>query len=188
MATTVGNTEQVIMGAGRWYLKPYTAGEDLDLAAVAVEENLLGYTQGGATVSYTPTTYTIEDDIGMVKRTFMTTAAAMMRTGLLTFDIRSLAALLSVGQLTQSTDGKKNVLKLGGGRAELKRFMVVFEYEKDKEKSLYLRVGMIATNTAAMEFAFTKEKETVPDIEFTGGTNGKDDTVLVFEEDIESAA
>lgn len=188
MATIVGNTEQVIMGAGRWYLKPYTAGEDLDLAAVAVEENLLGYTQGGATVSYTPTTYTIEDDIGMVKRTFMTTAAAMMKTGLLTFDIRSLAALLSVGQLTQSDDGKKNILKLGGGRAELKRFMVVFEYEKDKEKKLYLRVGMIATNTAAMEFAFTKEKETVPDIEFTGGTNGKDDTVLVFEEDIESAA
>lgn len=188
MATTVGNTEQVIMGAGKWYLKPYTAGEDLNLAAVAVEENLLGYTQGGATIEYTPTTYTIEDDIGMVKRTFMTTATANMKTGLLTFDISSLAALLSVGQLTQDTEGSKNILKLGGGRAELKRFMVVFEYEKDKEKGLYVRVGMIASNTAAMSFAFTKDKETVPDISFEGGTNGKDDTILVFEEDIEPAA
>jgi hypothetical protein len=188
MATTVGNTEQVVMGAGRWYLKPYAAGDELNLEELCVEANLLGYTQGGATVTYTPTTYTIEDDIGMVKRTFMTTANARMKTGLLTFDIESLAALLSVGQLTQNTEGNKTVLKLGGGRAELKRFMVAFEYEKDAEKGLYIRVGMIATNTAAMEFAFTKEKETVPDIEFTGGTNGKDDVILTFEEDIAPAA
>lgn len=187
MATTVGNTEQVIMGAGKWYLKPYTPGEDLDLSAVAVEENLLGYTQGGATIDYTPTTYTIEDDIGMVKRTFMTTATASMKTGLLTFDVQSMAALLSVGQLTQDTEGNKNILKLGGGRAELKRFMVVFEYEKDKENGLYIRVGMIASNTAAMSFAFTKDKETVPEISFEGGTNGKDDTILVFEEDVKAA-
>lgn len=188
MATTIGNTAPVIMGAGKWYLKPYTDGEELDLSAVAVPENLLGYTQGGATVSYTPTTYTIEDDIGMVKRTFMTAASALMKTGLLTFNTERLAALLSVGQLTQNTKGNKNILKLGGGRAELKRFMVVFEYEKDKEKGLYLRIGMIATNTAAMELAFTKDKETVPDIEFTADTNGVDDTILVIEEDIEPAA
>ena len=187
MATTVGNTEQVIMGAGKWYLKPYTPGEDLDLSTVAVEENLLGYTQGGATIEYTPTTYTIEDDIGMVKRTFMTTAAASMKTGLLTFDVQSMAALLSVGQLTQDTEGNKNILKLGGGRAELKRFMVVFEYEKDKENGLYIRIGMIASNTAAMSFAFTKDKETVPEISFEGNTSGKDDTILVFEEDVKAA-
>ena len=184
MATTIGNTEQVVMGAGKWYLKPYTSGE-INLAEVAVAENLLGYTQGGATVTYTPETYTIEDDIGMIKRTFMVKADATMKTGLLTFDVKSLAALMSVGAVSSASS--KNTLKLGGGRAELKRFMVVFEYEKDKAKSQYIRVGMIATNTAALEFAFTKDKETVPDITFTADTNGVDDTILVIEEDVDAA-
>ncbi len=185
--TTIGNTNQVIMGAGKWYLKPYTTGE-INLEEIAVEANLLGYTQGGATVTYTPETYTIEDDIGMIKRTFMVKADAEMKTGLLTFDVQSLAALLSVGQISQNTEKNRNILKLGGGRAELRRFAVVFEYEKDKAKNQFIRVGMIATNTAAMEFAFVKDKETVPDITFTAGTNGVDDTILIFEEDVDSAA
>lgn len=184
--TTIGNTEQVVLGAGKWYLKPYTSGE-INLEEIAVAENLMGYTQGGATVTYTPETYTIEDDIGRIKRTFMVKADATMKTGLLTFDVKSLAALLSVGVVSQNEGKTKNILKLGGGRAELKRFMVVFEYEKNKAKNQYIRVGMIATNTAAMEFAFTKDKETVPDITFTADTNGVDDTILVIEENVDAA-
>lgn len=173
--------EQVFLGAGKWYLAPWESGE-LNIEEVAVEENLLGYTQGGATITYTIEPYTIEDDIGMVKQTFMVKATAEMKTGLLTFDVNSLGALLSVGEVTTGADGKQ-ILKLNGGRAELKRFAVVFEYEKNKAEGKYLRVGMIATNTAAMEFAFTKDKETVPDITFTAVTNGVDDVILVFEED-----
>ena len=110
-----------------------------------------------------------------------------MKTGLLTFDVQSLAALMSVGQVAVSDDGAKRILKLGSGHTELKRFAVVFRYTIDAAKKKYLYVGMIATNTAAMTFAFMKDKETVPDIQFTADDNGVDDTILVIEEDIDAA-
>lgn len=185
--TTLGYTKQVILGAGKWYLTPYTSGE-INLETVAVADNLLGYTQGGATVTYTPETYTIEDDIGMIKRTFMVKADAEMKTGILTFDVKSLSKTLSVGKLTENADKTKNTLKLGGGREELKRFIAVFEYAKDAAKEKYIRVGMVATNTAALELAFAKDKETVPEITFTADTNGEDDTILVIEEDVDAIA
>lgn len=173
----MGNTTSVVLGAGKWYVAPYTSGA-LDIATVAVAANLLGYTQGGATVEYTPETYTIEDDIGMVRKTFKTKAEASMKTGLLTFDAQSLSAMMSVGQLT--TASGKNTFKLGGGREALKKFAVVFVYEDDDGADI--KIGMIATNTSPLTLAFAKDKETVIDIEFKAEANGTDDTILVIEQ------
>ena len=65
-----GKTQRVVLrGAGKWYIAPYTSGA-LDMETVEEDDNLLGYTQGGAeTITFTPETYTIEDDIGMVRKT-----------------------------------------------------------------------------------------------------------------------
>ena len=178
--------QHVIMGAGEWFVKEYTEGE-VDCEAICVDENYAGETQGGATVEYTPSTYTIEDDNGKLRRTFMVKADATMKTGLLTIDVKSIGSLMSVGVLTINEGGTKRILKLGAGRAELKRFFVVFRYTKDKEKNQYIYVGMVATNTAPLTLAFTKDKETVQDLTYTADTNGVDDTILVIEEDIEPA-
>lgn len=183
--TSSGNTQRVVLGAGLWYIAPYTSGA-IDLDTVAVEDNLLGYTQGGATITFTPETYTIEDDMGMVRRTFQTRASAEMKTGLLTFDTDSIAAMMSVGQLTQtpassSTRGT-STLKLGGGKSSLKKFCVVFVYEDD-ETGFKTRIGMVATNTAPLELVFAKDAETVIDVTFTAESNGVDDTIIVIEEE-----
>lgn len=179
--------QHVIMGAGEWFVKAYDEGE-VDCEAICVDENYAGETQGGATVEYTPSTYTIEDDNGRLRRTFMVKADATMKTGMLTIDVKSIGSLMSVGVLTVNDQGTKRILKLGSGHAELKRFFVVFRYVKDKEKKQYIYVGMVATNTAPLTLAFTKDKETVQDLTYTADTNGVDDTILVIEEDIEPAA
>lgn len=184
-----GKTQRVVLGAGKWYVAPYTSGA-LDMETVEEEDNLLGYTQGGATITFTPETYTIEDDIGMVRKTFQTKAAAEMKTGLLTFTTDSLAAMLSVGQVTQtpaSTSARgKTTLKLGGGKSALKKFSVVFVYEDD-ETGFKTRIGMVATNTAPLELVFTKDAETVVDVTFTAESNGVDDTIIVIEEETAEA-
>lgn len=189
MPGTKGNTQRVVLGAGKWYIAPYTSGE-LDIATVAVDDNLLGYTQGGATITYTPETYTIEDDIGMVRRTFMTKASAEMKTGLLTFDADSIAAMMSVGQLTQTPASSSargtSTLKLGGGKSSLKKFSVVFVYEDD-ETGFKTSIGMVATNTAPLEMVFAKDAETVIDVTFTAESNGVDDTIIVIEEETAEA-
>lgn len=184
-----GKTQRVVLGAGKWYIAPYTSGA-LDMETVEEEDNLLGYTQGGATITFTPETYTIEDDIGMVRKTFQTKASAEMKTGLLTFTTDSLAAMLSVGQATQTPAGAsergKTTLKLGGGKSALKKFSVVFVYEDD-ETGFKTRIGMVATNTAPLELVFAKDAETVVDVTFTAESNGVDDTIIVIEEETAEA-
>lgn len=184
-----GKTQRVVLGAGKWYIAPYTSGA-LDMETVEEEDNLLGYTQGGATITFTPETYTIEDDIGMVRKTFQTKASAEMKTGLLTFTADSLAAMLSVGQATQTpasaSERGKTTLKLGGGKSALKKFSVVFVYEDD-ETGFKTRIGMVATNTAPLELVFAKDAETVVDVTFTAESNGVDDTIIVIEEETAEA-
>lgn len=184
-----GKTQRVVLGAGKWYIAPYTSGA-LDMETVEEEDNLLGYTQGGATITFTPETYTIEDDIGMVRKTFQTKASAEMKTGLLTFTADSLAAMLSVGQATQTPASAsargKTTLKLGGGKSALKKFSVVFVYEDD-ETGFKTRIGMVATNTAPLELVFAKDAETVVDVTFTAESNGVDDTIIVIEEETAEA-
>lgn len=184
-----GKTQRVVLGAGKWYIAPYTSGA-LDMEAAEEEDNLLGYTQGGATITFTPETYTIEDDIGMVRKTFQTKASAEMKTGLLTFTTDSLAAMLSVGQVTQTPASAsargKTTLKLGGGKSALKKFSVVFVYEDD-ETGFKTRIGMVATNTAPLELVFAKDAETVVDVTFTAESNGVDDTIIVIEEETAEA-
>lgn len=184
-----GKTQRVVLGAGKWYIAPYTSGA-LDMETVEEEDNLLGYTQGGATVTFTPETYTIEDDIGMVRKTFQTKASAEMKTGLLTFTADSLAAMLSVGRATQTpastSERGKTTLKLGGGKSALKKFSVVFVYEDD-ETGFKTRIGMVATNTAPLELVFAKDAETVVDVTFTAESNGVDDTIIVIEEETAEA-
>lgn len=171
------NTQKVILGAGKWYLAAWTSGA-IDLSTLCVAGNLIGYTQGGATIEYTPETYTVEDDIGMVRKTFMTKATATMKTGLLTMDVGSLAAIMSMG--TATTASGTTTLKLGGGRSKLKKFAVAFQYT-DADDNTTITVGMIATNAGTLSLAFAKDKETVPEITFTAESNGVDDTIIVIE-------
>ena len=184
-----GKTQRVVLGAGKWFIAPYTSVA-LDMETAEEEDNLLGYKQGGATITFTPETYTIEDDIGMVRKTFQTKASAEMKTGLLTFTTDSLAAMLSVGQATQTpasaSERGKTTLKLGGGKSALKKFSVVFVYEDD-ETGFKTRIGMVATNTAPLELVFAKDAETVVDVTFTAESNGVDDTIIVIEEETAEA-
>ena len=141
-------------------------------------------------MTLTTESYTIEDDIGMVRKTFQTKASAEMKTGLLTFTTDSLAAMLSVGQATQTpasaSERGKTTLKLGGGKSALKKFSVVFVYEDD-ETGFKTRIGMVATNTAPLELVFAKDAETVVDVTFTAESNGVDDTIIVIEEETAEA-
>ncbi len=185
-----GETQKVVLGAGKWYVTPWTKGV-IDFKTLCVDDNLIGYTSGGATVTYTPETYTIEDDLGMVKRTFQTKGSAEMKTGLLTWNVKSVSELLSSGKLTEkaattSANGEYK-LELSGGKESLKQFCVAFVYEDDST-GLKMYFGMVSSNTSAISMAFAKDKETTLDLTFTGESNGVDDTILTIVEETAKTA
>ena len=179
-----GNTENVVLGALTFYIAPYEGGELDGLKTYCTDENLIGWTQGGSTFTYTPEIKNIEDDKGMVRRTFMSKANAELKTGFLTIDTQSISEILSVGKFTPGEAGGVNKLELGGGKSALKRYIVVGEYEDDGDDGGHnLRVGMVATNTAALELIFKADQETVPNVTFSAASNGVNDTIVVIEED-----
>ncbi len=180
ITAVAGEKEKVVLGAVDIYLADYDPEKEFDLDAMtATEESYFGNTQGGATLEYTPETYTVEDDKGRVKRTFMTKATATLKTGLLTYDAASLARVLSVGTL--STPSGKTRLTLPGGKATLTRKCVVAVYKDDGTGEI-IKIGMVATNTGALSMAFAKDKETVPEITFTAEPTGGSDVLVTIEE------
>lgn len=181
-----GNTENVVLGALTFYIAPYTGGVLESLKTYCVDENLIGWTQGGSTFGYNPEIKNIEDDKGMVRKTFQSKANAELKTGFLTLDTKSISEMMSVGKFTPGEAGGVSKLELGGGKETLKKYIVVGEYEDD-EDGHNMRIGMIATNTAALELVFKADQETVPNVTFSAASNGVDDTIVVIEEDIPAA-
>ena len=175
-------SKNIILGAGLFYVAPHTEGA-INMSTVAVEDNLLGYTSGGATLTYTPTTKTIEDDCGYVRKTFQSSAEASIKTGLLTFDAETISRLISACSI--DTSGDKKTLKLNGGKSVLKQMDVVFKY--DGEDSTIM-IGMVATNTSPLELAFNKENESTVDIEFSAESNGVDTPLITWEEPPKASA
>lgn len=185
MARITANKERIVLGGCKHYIAEHDGKSALeDLKTYCTDENLIGWTQGGTTVNFSYETKTIEDDVGMVRKVFKTKGEASIQTGLLTFDLPAIAAMLSVGKFTAGAAGTTpGKLSLSGGTEELKSYVVVAEYT-DKTNGHNLRVGMVATNTEALELVFDRENETVPSITFSATSNGVDDEIVVFEEDI----
>ena len=179
-----GETERVVLGACDIYVGAYDGTTALDLDTfTATAANYFGNTQGGTTLEYTPETKTIEDDKGRVKKTFMTKASASIKTGLLTYPLESLSRVLSVGTLTDVTANNgptKKRLTLPGGKASLKRLVVVAVYTDDDGSTI--KAGIVATNSGALSLAFKRDDETVPEITFTAESNGLDANLVILEE------
>ena len=55
--------EKITLGSGKLYVAEWTDSIPAD-ASLETDANLIGYIQGGATLTYTPEFYTAEDDLG----------------------------------------------------------------------------------------------------------------------------
>ena len=68
--------ERIVLGSGKLYVDEFT-GELPEDAAIEVEAKLLGYIQGGATLTYKPTFYEAKDDLNFVSKKIITDEEAI---------------------------------------------------------------------------------------------------------------
>ena len=61
----------ITLGSGKIYITPYTETVPT-VDTLCVEENLLGYIKGGASLEYTEETYEEKDDLGLVSKVITT--------------------------------------------------------------------------------------------------------------------
>lgn len=180
-------TKRIPLGSGKLYIAEFT-GTMPELETVVVEGNLLGLIQGGASVEYTPTFYTAEDDLGLVKRKIITKEEAKLKSGVMTWNGNTLEKLCSTARVDEKTVGSTNVrqVKIGGIKNyDGKKYIIVFANE-DPEFG-FTRLAVVGSNEGTLSFAYAKDKETVINVEFKADPHDGDGTLILYEEEVMGA-
>lgn len=160
-------SDKIVLGSGKLYVDAVSATNGVYTIptdeAIETSAKLLGYIQGGATLEYTPTFYTVKDDLGYVSRRYLTEENVVFRSGILTWNGDVLDKLCSTAQVT--TTAQKRTVKIGGiDNYDNQMYIIRFVHEDAVEGDI--RVTVVGNNTAGFELQFQPEQETVLNAEF----------------------
>lgn len=177
-------SERIVLGSGKLYCTEFAKATGVpEDATIEVEANLLGFIQGGATLDYTPTFYETEDDLGMVKKKMLTKEEASLKSGVMTWNGKTLAKLCATARVTEDAAKHKRIVKIGGiGNYNNKMYVLRFVHEDSVDGDI--RVTIVGSNEAGFSLAFSKDKETVIDAEFKAFPNlDSEGTLILYEEE-----
>ena len=174
--------ERIVLGSGKLYTTEFesTIPEDTEIEK---EENRLGDIQGGASLEYKPTYYTVEDDLGLVKEDFITAEEATFKSGILTWNGNTLDKLCATAKVTEDKEKGKRIVKIGGLKKDDGKLRLFRFFHENKTKG-NIRVTIVGKNQAGFSLSLTKDKETVINAEIKGTPLDNEGTLIIFEEEI----
>lgn len=176
------DAEVITLGSGDLMIKEYTDNmptySDFD-----VKTDLLGRIQGGATLEYKGTWYEAKDDTGKVVKTILTEEEATLKSGVLTWNGKTLEKLCSTARVTEA-EGIRTV-KIGGvGNHNGKSYALCFHHIDKVDGDVYIVIR--GQNQAGFSLAFAKDKETVIDAEFKCLPQDDEGTLIQLIEDTQA--
>lgn len=172
--------DRIVLGSGKLYV--LTAGTEIpEDSVIEVEDNLIGYIQGGATLSYSPDFYEAKDDLGYVAKKMITDEEVTLKSGVMTWNGDTLKKLCATGRV-EDTETER-VVKIGG-TANYKgtKYLIRFVHEDSEEGNI--RITLVGSNENGFELAFAKDKETVINAEFKALPMDTEGTLVEYREDI----
>ncbi len=178
------DAEVITLGSGDLMIKEYAdampAYTDFD-----VEEDLLGRIQGGATIEYKGEWYEAKDDTGKAVKTIITDEEATLKSGVITWNGKTLAQLCSTATVTE--DGGVRTVKIGGvGKHNGKSYALCFHHTDKVDGDVWIVVR--AVNQGGFSLSFVKDKETVIDAEFKCLPQDSEGTLIQYIEEIQASA
>lgn len=177
--------KQIILGSGKAYLMEYL-GTLPTIAEICIAANLLGYIKGGATLSYTETTYEEKDDLGYVRKIITTDEEAKLKLGLITWNGNTLTKLVDRGTTTTDATTGIRTTKLGGaGNAQGKSWVLCFHHEDAKDGDIWVMI--VGRNTAGLSLAWATGAGTSVEPEFTAQPHDDAGTLIEFIEQTDDA-
>ena len=181
------DTKRITLGSGMLYFDEYDGSSLPDVDDVCVEENIIGYIQGGATISYTPEYYEAKDDMGYVAKTVITSEEATLSTGIMTWNGETLNKLCETGRVSEDAANRRRVVKIGGiANATGKNYVVCFHHPDAAEGDKWVLI--VGRNQSGFEFAFAKDQETVIDAEIKALPQDAQGTLIQYIEADETIA
>lgn len=177
-------SKRITLGSGKLYLTTFE-GILPEVDALCVEDNLLGYIKGGASVEYTPTFYEAKDDLGYAVKVIITEEEAILKSGILTFNGNTLEKLCDTARVTEDKEKKLRIVKFGGiGNAKRAKYAICFHHEDPIDGDIW--VVIVGTNQSGFSLAFAKDAETVIDAEFKCLAQDNDGTLIKYIEEDKS--
>lgn len=174
-------SKRITLGSGKLYCIPY-ANTLPEVDTICVDENLLGYIKGGASLEYAPTFYEAKDDLGYVIKTIITEETATLKSGILTFNGDTLNKLCDTGRVTEDATKGRRILKIGGiGNAQGNKYVLCFHHEDPVDGDIWVLI--VGQNQAGFTLAFAKDAETVIDAEFKCLAQDTDGTLIQYIEE-----
>ena len=174
--------EKIVLGSGKLYVIEFT-GTIPDNATLEADANRLGDILGGASIEYKPTFYEVKDDLGRVSKKIITDEEAILKSGVLTWNLTKLAHLCNTGRVIEDAVSHIRTLKIGGlGNYDGKKYVIHFLHEDPVDGDL--RVTIVGNNEAGFSIAFAKDKETVVNAEFKAQPADSEGTLIILQEDI----
>ena len=170
----------ITLGSGKIYLQAF-ADTMPTVETLCVDENLLGYIKGGASLEYSEETYEEKDDLGYVSKIITTTEEAILKCGLLTWNGNTLQNL--VDRCSSIESGGKRTTKIGGaGNTQGKYYAICFYHEDKKDGNLWVLIK--GRNTAGATLTFAADEGTVIEPEFKALPHDDEGTLVELIEEI----
>lgn len=174
--------EKIVLGSGTLYVVEFTDTVP-DAATIETAENEIGKIQGGASLEYKPTFYEAKDDSGAVVKTIITDEEATLKSGIMTWNGKTLAKLSSTARVTEA--GGIRTVKIGGIKNNNgKKYVIHFLHEDPQDGNV--RVTIVGQNQAGFSMAFAKDKETIIDAEFKAMPQDSEGTLIKYVEEYAS--
>lgn len=179
----VASIEEYTLGSGDLFIKEYTAGTAVTAEDVISTGERLGEIKGGASLEYTTETKEDSSDLGRTKIVIISKEDVVLKSGVMTWNGKTLEKLCQTARVTQSVDNKKRTIKIGGlANAANKSYAVAFQYKGDGKKGL--TVLIVGKNTAGFTVSFSSDNATVIDAEFKAQALDNEGTLVVIEETV----
>lgn len=183
MSDAKRDAEVITLGSGDLMIKEYSDNIPTPID-FDIETDLLGRIQGGATLEYKGTWYEAKDDTGKVVKTMLTEEEAIFKSGVLTWNGKTLEKLCSTARV-QEGEGQR-IVKIGGvGNHNGKSYALCFHHTDKVDGDVYIIIR--GQNQAGFSLAFAKDKETVIDAEFKCLPQDDEGTLIQYIEEIAQA-
>lgn len=176
--------DKITLGSGDLMIKEYS-GEMPVYTDFKVETDLLGHIKGGATLEYTGEWYEAKDDTGKVIKTIITNEDAVLKSGVITWNGKTLAQLCATARVTEA--GGIRTVKIGGvANNNGKSYALCFHHTDPVDGDVWIVVR--AKNQGGFSLAFVKDAETVIDAEFKCLSQDDEGTLIQYVEQIGTTA
>lgn len=175
--------DTITLGSGKIYLQAFSESMPT-VDTLCVDDNLLGYIKGGASLEYTQETYEEKDDLGIVSKIITTSEEAILKCGLLTWNDKTLQKLIDRCGSTEAA-GKRTTKIGGSGNAQGGYYAICFKHEDPTDGNLWILIK--GKNTAGATLTFASDSGTVIEPEFKALPHDDAGTLVELIEEIPAA-